>query len=66
MKTSSTALVMMWLGHGRPGADESRLRLLAHDSPNTPSGGLDAVEFARGNPGLLRPQKSTHPSLQLF
>jgi len=40
------ALVMMWSGHGRPGATATGLRLLAHDSPNTPSGGLDAVEVA--------------------
>lgn len=36
----------MWSGHGIPGARPNSLRLLAHDSRNEPSEGLDAVEVA--------------------
>lgn len=40
------AAVLMWSGHGIPGAGSNSLRLLAHDSRNEPSDGLDAVEVA--------------------
>ena len=40
------AAVLMWSGHGLPGAGPNTLRLLAHDSRNDPSEGLDAVDVA--------------------
>jgi tetratricopeptide (TPR) repeat protein len=40
------AAVLMWSGHGVPGPGSNSLRLLAHDSRNEPSEGLDAVEVA--------------------
>ncbi|BBX47688.1 hypothetical protein GCM10009641_18860 [Mycobacterium cookii] len=39
-------VVLMWSGHGAPGADSTSVRLLAHDSRNDSSGGIDAVEVA--------------------
>jgi Caspase domain len=38
--------VLMWSGHGVPGASANTLRLLAHDSRNDPSEGFDAVDVA--------------------
>jgi tetratricopeptide (TPR) repeat protein len=40
------AVVLMWSGHGIPGADSTSVRLLAHDSLGDSSGGLDAAEVA--------------------
>jgi hypothetical protein len=40
------AAVLMWSGHGIPGARSNTLRLLAHDSRNDPSEGFDAVDVA--------------------
>jgi Caspase domain len=37
-------VVFMWSGHGIPGAGSTSVRLLANDSLNDPSGGIDAVE----------------------
>jgi tetratricopeptide (TPR) repeat protein len=40
------AVVLMWSGHGIPGADATSVRLLAHDSLSNSSGGIDAAEVA--------------------
>ncbi len=40
------AAVLMWSGHGIPGAGPNTLRLLARDSRNDPSEGFDAVDIA--------------------
>ncbi|MGQ9411148.1 caspase family protein [Mycolicibacterium gilvum] len=39
-------VVLMWSGHGIPGSGSTSVRLLAGDSLNDPSGGIDAVEVA--------------------
>jgi hypothetical protein len=39
-------VVLMWSGHGIPGAGSTSVRLLARDSLNDPGGGIDAVEVA--------------------
>lgn len=40
------ALVLMWSGHGRTGAEAEQLRLLASDSADSSTGGLIASEIA--------------------
>lgn len=39
-------VVLMWSGHGIPSAGSASVRLLARDSLNDSSGGIDAVEVA--------------------